>query len=324
MKDVHTLRILTRLYKIVEAGEKGYAVAASNMNNRAIKILFSSYAQQRLDFKEEIFEQMQLLGEEDSPRSSILGVIHRGRIDIFATLTIGEENIEKTVLKEVMVGEKVALKVYQQTLEEDLSPEIRAVVERQARDVRGAVDQVRAMRGIHGKRLLLRLYDSKSDVEQTARELKEAGFSDGQISISGFSGLTENDLYQHGRGTTIVETVISGAVGGGVLGTIASLLVAANMIFLLLLGSSEQPLDLFTFLYTFSTLITGGIFVGGVIGLFMGWGISTAHRYVSETIGRGEMLLEATVEEVRASRAWKIMYQSAMVARARQAKNAMA
>jgi uncharacterized protein (TIGR02284 family) len=324
MKDNHTLRILTRLYKIVEAGEKGYAVAASNTSNRAVKILFSSYAQQRLNFKEEIFTEMHRLGESRRPRSSILGVIHRGRIDIFATLTIGEENVEKTVLKEVMVGERVALKVYQETLEKNLPAETRKMVERQARDVRGAVDQVRALRGIHGKRQLLRLYDSKADAEYTVQELKNAGFSDGQLSIRGFSGLTEKDLYQHGRGTTILETVISGATGGGVLGTLASLLVAANMIYLLLWGSSEQPLDLFTFLYTFSTLLTGGIFVGGIIGLFMGWGISTAHRYVSETIDRGDMILDVMVEEARASRAWKIMYQSAMIAQARQAKKALA
>src|SRR5690349_1772895 len=178
MKDNHTLRILTRLYKIVEAGEKGYAVAASNVSNRAVKILFSSFAQQRLNFKEEIFQQMQHMGAEARPRSNILGILHRGRIDIFAALTIGEENVEKTVLKEVMVGERVALKVYQDTLEENLPPETRAMVERQAREVRGAVDQVRAMKGIQGKRQLIRLYDSKADAEGTARELKNAGFSD--------------------------------------------------------------------------------------------------------------------------------------------------
>ena len=89
---------LTHLYKIVEAGEKGYAVVASNARNRALKILFQSYSQQRLKFKEEIFEEIQQLGGQTRPKSSVLGMIHRGRIDIFATLTIGDENVERVLL----------------------------------------------------------------------------------------------------------------------------------------------------------------------------------------------------------------------------------
>jgi uncharacterized protein (TIGR02284 family) len=324
MSNPTAVKTLASLYRIVEAGEKGYAVASANVSNRALKLFFSSYAQQRLNFKEEIFAEMQRLGGSDRPRSSLLGVIHRGRIDIFAVLTIGEENVEKMILKEVMVGEQVALKVYQDSLKKDLPSETRAMVERQARDVRIAVEHVRAMRGVNRKRLLPRLYDSRTDAEQTLHELKNAGFSEKEVSIKSFTGITEKDLYTHGRGTTIIETVISGAAGGGTFGILASLLVAANMMFLLLRGSSEQPLDLFTFFFTFSTLVTGGIFVGAIIGLFMGWGISSGNNYVAETVERGEVLLEATVDETRASKAWKIMYQFAMIARARGAKRALA
>jgi uncharacterized protein (TIGR02284 family) len=324
MNNPTAIKTLASLYRIVEAGEKGYAVASANANNRALKLLFSSFAQQRLNFKEEIFAEMQRLGGSDRPRSSLLGVIHRGRIDIFAVLTIGEENVEKMILKEIMVGERVALRVYQRILKKELPSDIRALLERQAREVRKVVDQIQAMRGINGKRSLLRLYDSKSDAEQAQRELKEAGFSGQEVSIQDFEAIADRDLYQHGRGTTISETVISGAAGGGTFGLIASLLVVANMLLLLLRGSSEQPLDLFTFLFTFSTLLTGGIFVGAVIGWFMGWGIFSGHEYVAETVKRGEVLLDAKVDEARASRAWKVMYQSAMIARARGAKKALA
>ena len=103
---------LINLYKIVEAGEKGYSVVASNVKNRALKILFQSYSQQRRQFKDEIFEEVRRLGGETRPMDSILGMIHRGRIDIFATLTIGDENVEKVLLNEVMLGERVAIRAY--------------------------------------------------------------------------------------------------------------------------------------------------------------------------------------------------------------------
>src|SRR5690349_23527388 len=86
MNNSAVIKTLASLYKIVEAGEKGYAVASANVNNRALKLFFSSYAQQRLNFKEEIFTEMERLGGSHKPRSSLLGIIHRGRIDIFATM----------------------------------------------------------------------------------------------------------------------------------------------------------------------------------------------------------------------------------------------
>jgi len=130
MNNLSTRNALVNLYKTVEDGEKGYAVVASNVKNRALKILFQSYSQQRRQFKEEIFNEIQRLGGEARPKDSILGMIHRGRIDIFATLTIGDENVEKVLLKEVRLGERVALRTYERTLKQELPPETRALVEK--------------------------------------------------------------------------------------------------------------------------------------------------------------------------------------------------
>ena len=175
---------LSSLYKIVEASEKGYAVVASNVKNRALKILFQSYAQQRRKFKEEIFQEIRRLGgAETRPRDNILGVIHRGRIDIFATLTIGEENVEKVLLKEVRLGENVALRAYERTLKQDLPPETRALIDGQYQEVQRIVDQVRLLRGHAGKRLMLRLYDSRTDAEQAVQSLQQAGISEKDIRV---------------------------------------------------------------------------------------------------------------------------------------------
>jgi Domain of unknown function (DUF2383) len=78
-----------------------------------LKILYRVYAQQRRKFKEEIFDEIQRLGGHSRPRSNILGILHRGRIDIFAAMTIGDEGVENLLLKEILVGESTALRAYE-------------------------------------------------------------------------------------------------------------------------------------------------------------------------------------------------------------------
>lgn len=128
----------------------GYAVVASNVRSRALKILYRVYAQQRLKFKEEIFDEIQRLGGHSRPRSNILGILHRGRIDIFTAMMIGDEGVENLLLTEILVGESAALRAHEKTLKADLPPETREMVERQFNEVRNILGQARLMKGIIG------------------------------------------------------------------------------------------------------------------------------------------------------------------------------
>lgn len=307
---------LISLYKIVEAGEKGYAVVASNVKNRALKILFQGYSQQRRQFKDEIFNEIRRLGGgETRPQDNILGVIHRGRIDIFATLTIGDENVEKVLLKEVRLGENVALRAYEGTLKQELPPEARAIIERQFQEVRKIVDQIRLLRGQDGKRLVLRLYDSRADAEQAVQSLKQAGISEKDVRVEDFNP-PALEPYK-GRGTTVMETVLSGGVGGAVWGVVAGILGGISVIQIAALNEDAVSSTM-VFVVTFG-LIAAGIFIGSMVGLFIGWGVSSQDIYTSETVKNGEVLMETLIDESLASRAWKIMNQVAIAARARHA-----
>ena len=113
MNTAHGRKALVYLYKYVEAGERGYAAVASNVRNRALKILYRAYAQQRLKFKEELFAEIQRLGGTTRPSSNLLGILHRGRIDIFTAMTIGDESVENMLLMEILVGESAALGAYE-------------------------------------------------------------------------------------------------------------------------------------------------------------------------------------------------------------------
>lgn len=316
---MNTLTTLISLYKVVEAGEKGYAVAASNASNRALRILFQSNSQQRRVFKNEIFAEIQKLkAHQAKPRDSLLAMIHRGRINIFAYLTIGEENVEKVLLKEVILGERAALRAYERTLQEDLPAEIRVLVERQFQNVREVVDQVRMVLGQNKKRLVLRLYDTKKDAEQASQSLKEAGIPAEAITIDAF----QPPVLEPSKDppTTLLETVLSGAVGGQFWGVVTAILVALTILQIAIAYKTQVSLGVI--LFAMFALMAQGALVGGVIGLFIGWGVTSQDRYVVETVKKGEVLLQALVHQSLASNAWKVMNQVAMTARAQHASEA--
>jgi uncharacterized protein (TIGR02284 family) len=311
---------LVYLYKIVEAGEKGYAVVASNARNRALKILFQSYAQQRRKFKEEIFDEIQQLGGQTRPKSSILGMIHRGRIDIFAHFTIGDENVEKVLLKEVLLGERVAIRAYERTLKQDLPPEAHALVDRQFREVRDVVDQIQRLRGQNGKRLVLRLYDTRKDAEQAFQSLKNAGISQEAIKIEDYSPPVLEP--SNSPPTTLFETMLSGAVGGQIWGVVTAVLVAVAIIGLAAVNHEQvKPIVV---VLAMLALIAQGALVGGVIGLFIGWGVTSQDKFAIETIKQDEVLMQASIDQSLASKAWQIMNQVAVAAKARHASEATA
>jgi uncharacterized protein (TIGR02284 family) len=322
MSNGQTLRALSSLYRIVEAGERGYAVAAANVDNRGLKLLFKSYAQQRANFKTELFEEMQHLNGHAHPPgnglSSLLAMIHRGRIDIFAALTIGDENVEKVVLKEVTLGEGIALRAYENTLKKDLPPEIREVIARQFEEVRRVVEQVRLMRGTDGKRLLVRLYDTEMDANRAINSLREVGLT--QESIEKVPVEKTAALYK-GRGTTVLETILSGVVGGAFWGSVIGLLALISVLQIPGWAPSTGPV-LDQRLWAFIALvlcIAGGTFVGTMIGTFIGWGIKSSDAYLYDLgLERGQILVKTLVDESRASKAWQLLAQVNVESRARR------
>ena len=323
MDNQRVVKELGYLYRIVEAGERGYIVAASNVSNRALKILFQTFSQQRANFKDELGAEIGRLGGHVHRNRILdfLGIVHRGRIDIFAALTIGAENIEKTILKEVMIGERVALAAYENTLKKDLPPESRDLVARQFAAVRKVVDQVRLLRGQNGKRMVVRLYDSKADADKVSPSLKEAAIQEDMIQEENFDSEGLN-LY-HGRDSTILETIISGAAGGIVWGTVAGILAVIGiyqMAGFSLDNVTLAPLPVLALMSALG-LIAGGAFIGSMIGFFIGWGIASEDRYAKDyRLKHGHYLVRAIVDESVASRAWNLMNQVAMESRQLQAR----
>jgi len=304
MKHKQTEQELRRLYRILDAGEAGYAVSAVNVNNRGLKVLLKSFAQQRIMFKAEVRAELQQLGSEANTRSGLLSAIHRGRINIFAALTISQDDREQAVLKEILTGERFALNAYKQALKKDLLTEVRKLLELQMEEVQQVIEQLSLMRGREGKRLVIRLFETESDAEKALADMKNAGLHPDKVEHLDFRG--NIDIYE-GKTTTVTETIISGAVGGALWGGLIGVLAGVGIH-----TAGLAPFDAVVSqnIWTYLPLagIFAGEFVGSILGFAIGVGISGEDSYQYEmSLKRGKVLLIAIVDAIRASEAGKIM-----------------
>lgn len=310
------VRVLNNLYKIAEAGERGYAVAAATVKNRGFKVLFKSFAQKRAEYKEAIFAEIQRLSGNDAarPRSSVLAAIHRGRITIFAAMTIGEENIERVVLKEVLLGERVAQRNYENALRQPLPEETRALVQEQHDEIVKLIEQVQMMYGKNGKRMVIRLYDTKADADEAVRRLKVSEYPPEAIQEIPAPAV---EVYM-GGGPKLIETVLSGATGGSIWGTVSGVTATITIFQLAEYGRSltnELPTQIVA-LIAFLGLIAAGMFVGGMLGLFLGLGVGNEDNYLyKDGLQNGRMLVQVLTDASRASPAWQLLAQVNMEAR---------
>jgi len=307
MTNQQVFTTLSRLYRIVEAGEKGFATAAANVNNRGIKVLFKSYAQQRAKYKQELLTELRRLGANFQPRSSIRGIIHRGRVAIFAAMNLEPDKQEMVVIKEAVLGEKFAVRTYKSTLDKELPPQTQAIVARQYDEVCKISDQVNLMRGKEGKRLIVGLFDRDDEARLAVQSLIDSGFPKEEIEI--FALEKNIELYE-GKGTTVLETILSGAFGGALWGGLIGILAGFGVVQM----SLFEWLGSFSFLGTWALvalfITIMGSLVGAILGLFIGVGISEEDTYLyQKSIEHKPVMIQTVVDESRAREASKIIDQ---------------
>ncbi len=303
-------RVIGHLCDILDAGERGYAVAAANVNNRALKMLFKTYAQQRARFKAELQEQAGQSSAGFHSPIEFMAMIHRGRINIFAAMTIGDLNRERVVLKEVLLGERAALRAYRRALDNGLPGPLQHLIRRQYSVIQETVGQVELMRGKAGKQVVVRLYDSDAEARRAAKALQDAGFEPASMEKIPIEDAT--DQY-HGQGNAAVfETILSGAAGGALWGSVSGALAGFGVVHLPTLGLLHAPLAVQEMAWAQTALgaIFAGGFVGAVLDAFIGWGIQGGDTYLyNESQRRGRALLKLQTSQMRAAQADQIMAQ---------------
>jgi hypothetical protein len=151
--------------------------------------------------------------------------------------------------------------------------------------------------------LLIRMYDSRQSAEHARQTLKDAGVAEEAVELRTWDhGM---DLYQ-GRGTTVRETAMAGAVGVGSLGFLAGILAALGIVQISRGGGEEATPEIMVL--AILGLIAAGLFIGGMAGLFIGLGIRSDDSYLyQDSLEHGDVVVRAIADNSHASKAWQIM-----------------
>lgn len=136
--------VLNELIETCLDGENGFRTSAEELKDANVTRLFSSYAQQRAEFAEELKREVRRLGGDPDKSGHVTGAVHRGWINLKAALTGHDTH---AVVAEAERGEDVAKAAFEKAIDSgDLPVETRQIVERQFMQVKEAHDHVRALR----------------------------------------------------------------------------------------------------------------------------------------------------------------------------------
>jgi uncharacterized protein (TIGR02284 family) len=140
--DEKVIATLNDLIETCKNGEEGFRTAAEAISDQSIKTAFAKFARDRWQMARELQDEVQGLGGTPETGGSVGGAVHRGWMNIKSVVT---GNDDQKIIAEAERGEDVAKAAFQSALEQELPPQVRALVERQAVQVRAVHDQVRAM-----------------------------------------------------------------------------------------------------------------------------------------------------------------------------------
>lgn len=146
MTDIHkeTIKVLNNLIETSKDGEAGFKDLAEHTKTEHLRSVFTSRAADTASAAAELQRLVTSLGGEPETTTSVSGDLHRRWVDLKSAIT-GKD--DAALLNEAERGEDVAKKSYSKALENnDLTPDIRAVIQKQYEGVLRNHDQIKALR----------------------------------------------------------------------------------------------------------------------------------------------------------------------------------
>ena len=134
------------LLQTLEDGKDGFATAADKLESDGEPALAAAFRQlgtERAALATELEGLAASYGDDVESSGSIAAKVHRGWMAVKDAIAGSDP---EGVLDAAEQGEDHAVSEYEKALAEDISPEFRAVLERQLVSVRAAHDQVRQLR----------------------------------------------------------------------------------------------------------------------------------------------------------------------------------
>lgn len=142
-------RVTKDLIETLEDGKQGFAQAADQLTDSdrpELSTTMRHYADQRARFSTELELLAATYGDDIDEDGSAAAAVHRGWMVVKDALTGSDP---EGVLDAAEQGEDHAVSEYQNALEQDISPKLRSVVERQLAEIRSAHDEVKQLRNAH-------------------------------------------------------------------------------------------------------------------------------------------------------------------------------
>jgi uncharacterized protein (TIGR02284 family) len=134
------------LLQTLEDGRLGFEKGAEKLDSTDTPQLastFRKYSEQRTQFTAELTGLAAKYGDQLDESGSVAGTLHRGWLSLKDALSgSGPEG----VLDAAEQGEDHAISEYEKASDDDISPELRTVVQRQLTEIRAAHDDVKALR----------------------------------------------------------------------------------------------------------------------------------------------------------------------------------
>lgn len=297
---MQTVARLNSLIRLTEASERGFVTAAEHVKNRGLKILLKNYAEQRAQFSEELRDLVVQLGGKVTERANLWGTLHRGWIDIMATLTIGRMNQARVVLQECLRGEQLVLHRYLATVKEGQPATVTALLEAHVAQIRATDAHLSGIVAHHPNVLLVQLYERADSVQTAVNNLLTAGIAATAIQVTPIDQMRRYSRNYHRQ--LMFESTVASALMGMVAGVLLALMTSVPLMMSGMIGEIggyQVPL--------WSGALIG--IAGGVIfGLLIGQGIGEDDAHFYQTgLSNGSAVVTVRAANAPAKEAHQIL-----------------
>jgi uncharacterized protein (TIGR02284 family) len=135
--------VLNDLLATSHDGEYGFRICAEEVKSPQLKQFFNERATLCAQAASELNQLIASDGAKPATGGTASGAMHRGWVHVKGAVGA---NSDLSMLEECERAEDAALARYRKALEQNLPPEVRSVVERQAQGAQRNHDQVKALR----------------------------------------------------------------------------------------------------------------------------------------------------------------------------------
>ncbi|MBT2327044.1 PA2169 family four-helix-bundle protein, partial [Variovorax paradoxus] len=137
------VEMLNALLQTARDSEFGFQACADEVGASSLQQVFHHRAEQCHQAADELVQLIRHFGGTPAEGSTVSGTMHRGWVRMKGEVGA---NSGLSMLEECERAEDVALARYRTALEQNLPPEVRSFVERQAQDAQHSHDQLRELR----------------------------------------------------------------------------------------------------------------------------------------------------------------------------------